>query len=152
MKIVAPLLMFFSVFLICIGLAVVPSCHSTVDCKNPANASSASCVTQQAVIDCTTPAAQAFVTEHLNDIAQFFTAAGVDWTAVEQALINLVVPDAICVLETVVEHYLTVTPTLDAGVGSAGSAAVPTIDSVAIRQKAAEISAKRWPGKKAKLR
>lgn len=152
MKIIAPLLLFFSMFLLCVALAMVPSCAS-VDCKNPANASSIKCVAEQAVVDCTTSAALGYVAQHESDIAKYFTPASIDWTSVESTLKTLASSDAICVLDKVVESYLTANPesSIDAGVVTDGGVAIGgTVTIPAVRQKAIEIKARVYPGKTAK--
>lgn len=168
MKILAPVLLLAFVGTICIALPATLSCGGSVDCTTPQNASNVKCVAKQAVIDCTAPSAVTFVEQNAPSFSKYFSPAGIDWAGIEQALINLAVPEAICVLDNVVEHYLSPAPapaTLDAGavpapaptpapaVGSgsdSGSPALLTLDSVAVHHKAAELSAKLWPGKKAK--
>jgi hypothetical protein len=154
MKIVAPLTLYILTFLFCIAVATVPSC-SGVDCKDPKNGSNAKCAVENAVIDCTTKTAQDFVAQHVGDVSKFFGPNGIDWTAIEQALVNLVIPEASCVLETAWNNYFaTITaPPTPVGSGSDSGSAAPMKlhDPAADKAKKDALSAKLWPGKTAKL-
>jgi hypothetical protein len=153
MKLVAPLLLFFAVFLLCLGLVAVPSC-SGIDCKDPKNGSSAKCAIESAVVDCTMSAAKDLIAQHGADVFRFFTSAGIDWTAIEKALKDLVVPEAICVLETAWDRY-TAPPAAEGSGSGSGSAPVKLTkpeDVSADKAKKDALAGKLWPGKTAKLR
>lgn len=165
-SIVGPLTLFLLAVAFCVAAVGIPSCGST-NCKDPTNANNAKCVAQQAVVDCTTQSAQDFVTQHVADLEKYFTAAGIDWAGVEQALVTLAVDDGVCVLEAVVEHYLTPAPvTADAGTPTpvdAGSGVAPppgppvasassAVQIADVKIKHQALRAKLWPGKKAKFK
>jgi hypothetical protein len=150
MKIAAPITLFTLILLLCFAAVAVPSCGS-IDCKDPKNGSNAKCAIENAVIDCTTKTAQDFVAQHVGDVSKFFGPNGIDWAAIEQALVNLVLPEAICVLETAWDSYFaTIAPTPTLADDRAASWA--RRHASADKAKKDALSGKLWPGKKARLR
>ncbi len=128
------------ILLLCASI-VLASCGS-LDCKDPKNSGSAKCAIENAVVDCTTSVAKGFVAQHLSDLSVFFTSSGIDWTAIEHELTNLVLPEAICVLETAWNNYT----------------AAPASTALRLRDTSSDLAIKNaletrlWPGKSAKLR
>lgn len=136
------------IFLLCVSIALA-SCGN-LDCRDPKNGSNARCAIENAVVDCTTKTAKDFVSQHLGDLSIYFKADGIDWTAISSALENLVLPEGICVLETAwSNHFAKVALAPLPAPGE--SPPMKLRDVSADRAMKDKISAKRWPGKSAKL-
>jgi len=109
-RIIAPAVMFLSVFLACIISVAALSCGGT-NCADPKNGSSAACVAENALVECAgsdvagaitqfTPAVEAIVQHGLNP------DGSINYTSIEGDLITAVAKYGWCVVSAVFDHYI----------------------------------------------
>jgi hypothetical protein len=114
-----------SVVLIIIAIFALSVSCSGVDCKDPKNASSATCVVENIVVDCTgvssLPAAVAVVEPIVVNLVETARQAdgSINWPAIEPQLVQIALQYGMCVVSEIWQHIINLTPTptsIDAGV------------------------------------
>lgn len=138
------LFLFIAVISLCIATPTLLSSCGGVDCKDPANASSASCVATNVVEDCTASDLSSAITKYGPPIAN--AIATQDFSALE----SLVAQAGFCVVSEIFSKYLlggNATVAAGSGSGSAGSAGPSKADIAAEYEK---LRAEHAPGKKVK--
>lgn len=111
MRTIAPVLLYFTTFLLCIGLAVVPSCGAVTDCKKPENATSAKCSTINGSVECAGSDFEGAVSKFgpvVEDIIHggLKPDGSVDYSSIESKLIDAGYKYGGCVLSYVFSNYI----------------------------------------------
>ncbi len=134
MRIVAPLAMYLVVIGLCIAsILIAPSC-SSVNCKDPANASNATCVTGKILADCTGASIQSAVTTYgpaIEDAIRNHDDAALELDAIRWGG---------CVVSEVFSKFVFSKMAMPAGSGSSS-----TVTPADARERFDRLRAKMWP-------
>ena len=149
------LLLFLSV----IGLSIatptlLSSCGSGVDCKDPANASSASCVATDVLEDCTASDLSGAISKYgpvvENEIANAPRNAdgSIDWGSISGALETQIAEAGFCAISEIFSRYLLApSPSLV----TVGSSSKPAPQPADVRAEYEKLRAEHAHGKKVKV-
>ena len=158
MRILGPILLYLGVFSFCIALVAVPSCKPGVNCSDPANALSTSCVAQVAV-DCGGGSVQGAITQYGPLIEQIFQSARnpdgtINWGAIEMPLAQAALQYGGCV---VAQEFDNLMNGLFGGGSGSGSAVAATpapapLSSTGAKDAFAKVKAQAFPGKTFKVK
>jgi hypothetical protein len=124
--ILGPLALYAFTFGLCVALIGIPSSCSSVNCKDPANATSSACTVHNAEVDCAggdiAGAIALFAPKIEAIITNGITADGsIDWTSVGNGLEAAVVSYGWCAVSEVFASYMTPTPPTASVAAAAGS-------------------------------
>lgn len=147
------LLLFTAVIGLCIAApTLLSSCGPAVDCKDPANASSASCVASNVLQDCTATDLSSALAKYGPIVEQEITNAprnpdgSIDWTSIAGVLETQVAEAGFCVISEIFSKYL-----LGPQPVAAGSSSKPAPQPADVRAEYEKLRAEHAPGKKVKV-